>query len=76
MDTRMSTEQEDTRAKVLRVSNAVENAPYVVRTAKVIDVSVAASCGKKVPRRAKPNFAKMSAGRKTCVSARKSSIGR
>ena len=44
MDTRNNERTETTREVILRMSNAVEDAPYVLGSAKVIDVKLAASC--------------------------------
>ena len=44
MDTRKNERTETTRGVILRMSNAVENAPYALESAKVVDVKLASSC--------------------------------
>ena len=44
MESRKNERTETTRGVILRMSNAVENAPYALESAKVLDVKLASSC--------------------------------
>ena len=44
MDTRKNERTETTHEAILRMSDAVEDAPYALESAKVVDVKLAASC--------------------------------
>jgi len=45
MDSRNNERTETTRETILRMSDTVENAPYALESAQVVDVKLAASCG-------------------------------
>ena len=44
MDTRKNERTETTHEVILRLSDAVEDAPYALESAKVVDVKLASSC--------------------------------